>query len=308
MNRCTRAAVRLGPVVVHCEVAATPAEQARGLQDRGPLADGEGMLFPFTPPRAATFHMGRVAFPIDLVFIGAGDRVAQVVTGYPGTAERWSHDRCAAVVEVPAGFCRRAGVTAGHAYNQLRLYNEAAGGAPAVPGQLASEPLSDRAKGPARSRVPPDERFEDRGLPDEANPDAMDQPEPGWRSQFGPAPAEGWDGVVGPWYRAGQLEVGDPTEFAVAVVDTAMRARLPWRAAPLSGAEVGLETAVVPAATLLRWFANRGATPEMLETARLQLTDPEARGAVADAFTLSGLCDLARPTADGGVVLTRGTL
>lgn len=76
------ATVRLGNRTFRCKVARSPREQAVGLQDTPQLGPDEGMLFPFEPARAATFHMGKVAYPIDIVFVAPGpvQRVATVLT------------------------------------------------------------------------------------------------------------------------------------------------------------------------------------------------------------------------------------
>jgi len=109
-----RVRVALGRLTVSCALARTASEQAQGLQGWRGLAPGQGMLFTFAPPRRATFHMGRVEFPIDLVFVDANGRVGKVVHGaQPGARERWSMDRCSAVVEVPAGTCSTWGVRTG---------------------------------------------------------------------------------------------------------------------------------------------------------------------------------------------------
>ena len=97
-----RVRVDLGAhAVVACTIARTAAEQARGLQGHPGLLEGEGMLFPFHPPRAATFHMGQVAFPIDVVFTDGAGVVGRIVhAAAPGSRARWSHPVVGAVVEL----------------------------------------------------------------------------------------------------------------------------------------------------------------------------------------------------------------
>lgn len=295
---------RLGPAVIECEVARDATAQARGLQGRASLRDGEGMVFPFAPPRSTTFHMGTVAFPIDIAFVDTAHRVARVVTASPGTRDRWSHHACAAVVEVPAGFCARAGVRLGQSYNVLRsLTDSSGGGAPGEPQAPGEEEISSPFRDLPRDRRDPSTRFEDRKLPDEAFSEAHDQPIDGYRNQWGYQPTEGWDGVVGP-LRAGSrrraLQVEDFVEFAVRAVESAAP-RLQWRRDPSSPTE----SATLPITALFRAFESRGADAAMLEAADAALRDLERRGLLADAFTLSGLCDLARVAGDT-IVLTRG--
>lgn len=95
--------VQVGDKTFSCRVAVTPSEHRRGLQGAAPLDPDEGMLFVFGHPRAATFHMGAVDFPIDIMFVEKG-RVARVVRGAnPGSRERWSYPLTDSVVEVAAG-------------------------------------------------------------------------------------------------------------------------------------------------------------------------------------------------------------
>lgn len=103
------AVVRFGRHPVVCEVADTVEAQAKGLQGEPPLADGEGMLFPYSSQRRLQFHMGSVAFPIDIVFVRRG-RIARIVANVqPGAQGSWGAQGDA-VVEVPGGWCARAGI------------------------------------------------------------------------------------------------------------------------------------------------------------------------------------------------------
>ena len=62
------------------EVARTPDEQAKGLMGRTGLPKEGGMLFPFDPPKIATFWMKNTLIPLDMIFIradGTIDRIAE---------------------------------------------------------------------------------------------------------------------------------------------------------------------------------------------------------------------------------------
>jgi hypothetical protein len=104
---------------VLCEVARTAAEQARGLQGHPGLAEGTGMLFPFRPARAASFHMGTVRFPIDLVFADASGTVRRIVhAAEPGSRTVWREPVVGCVVETPGGYAARIGLELG---DQVRV-------------------------------------------------------------------------------------------------------------------------------------------------------------------------------------------
>ena len=60
------------------EVAATPADQERGLMFRQSLAPDAGMIFPMPRPELATFWMKSTLIPLDLIFIRADGRIANI--------------------------------------------------------------------------------------------------------------------------------------------------------------------------------------------------------------------------------------
>ncbi len=60
------------------ELALTQGQQEKGLMHRTELARGDGMLFPFLPPRNVSFWMKHTQVPLDLIFISPDGRVARV--------------------------------------------------------------------------------------------------------------------------------------------------------------------------------------------------------------------------------------
>ena len=75
------------PLIIHSangdhrftvEVADSPEQQERGLMFRTSLRGDRGMIFPYDPPREASFWMKNTLIPLDLVFIDAGGRVARI--------------------------------------------------------------------------------------------------------------------------------------------------------------------------------------------------------------------------------------
>ncbi|QXQ05761.1 DUF192 domain-containing protein [Sphingosinicellaceae bacterium] len=99
------------------EIAASPEQQERGLMFRTAMAANQGMIFPFAPPRPASFWMENTILPLDIVFIGADSRVLNVAAD----AKPYSRDliqssgAAAAVLELNAGEAAKIGLKPGDA-------------------------------------------------------------------------------------------------------------------------------------------------------------------------------------------------
>ena len=86
------------------EMARTEPQQAQGLMNRRALAPDAGMLFPFDPPRPASFWMRNTLIPLDLIFIRPDGTIARVATGVPLSEEPIEvGEPLTAVLEIPGG-------------------------------------------------------------------------------------------------------------------------------------------------------------------------------------------------------------
>jgi len=96
------------------EVARTAEQQEHGLMERRALAADAGMLFPFDPPRPASFWMRNTLIPLDMIFIRPDGRIARVATAAPlsetpvGVAEPMT-----AVLELNGGRAAALGIREG---------------------------------------------------------------------------------------------------------------------------------------------------------------------------------------------------
>lgn len=97
------------------EVARTDAEQARGLMYRTSLPENGGMLFPFSPPRPASFWMKNTLIPLDMIFIRADGSIARIAEEtVPQSLESvGSGEPVVAVLEIVGGRSTALGIAEG---------------------------------------------------------------------------------------------------------------------------------------------------------------------------------------------------
>lgn len=106
---------------IRVEIARSESEQTMGLGNRFSLPEGEGMLFVYSRPGRRGFWMKRMHFPIDIIWF-RGNRAVHIEKRVPppvkGTPDKelkvyGRHVSADRVLEVPAGFCRRNGISIG---------------------------------------------------------------------------------------------------------------------------------------------------------------------------------------------------
>ena len=97
------------------EVARTVEEQARGLMFRESLGANQGMIFPFDPPREASFWMKETLIPLDIIFIRADGTIALIAanTVPHSLAPVSSGEPVAAVLELRGGRAGELGIREG---------------------------------------------------------------------------------------------------------------------------------------------------------------------------------------------------
>lgn len=97
------------------ELALTPEEQAKGLMFRTELADDAGMLFVFPQPRRASFWMRNTLISLDMIFVRANGRIANILEMVPteNDAPRRSIGKVRAVLELAGGRAAALGIKAG---------------------------------------------------------------------------------------------------------------------------------------------------------------------------------------------------
>lgn len=97
------------------EVAASEAEQEKGLMFRTAMGKDEGMIFPMDPPRTAAFWMRNTVLSLDIIYIGADHRILNIAARAVPYDETplYSQGRAAAVLELNGGRAAELGIGKG---------------------------------------------------------------------------------------------------------------------------------------------------------------------------------------------------
>jgi uncharacterized membrane protein (UPF0127 family) len=97
------------------EIARTEDEQATGLMNRSSLAPDRGMIFPFEPPRDASFWMKNTLIPLDMIFVRADGSIANIEANTVPLSLQpvYSAGAVAAVLEIAGGRSAELGIKAG---------------------------------------------------------------------------------------------------------------------------------------------------------------------------------------------------
>jgi uncharacterized membrane protein (UPF0127 family) len=97
------------------EVARTPDQQEHGLMERRTLAPDAGMLFPFDPPRPASFWMRNTLIALDMIFIRADGSIARIAANTVPMSETpiGVEEPLTAVLELKGGRAAELGIREG---------------------------------------------------------------------------------------------------------------------------------------------------------------------------------------------------
>lgn len=96
------------------ELADSNAAQARGMMFRTEMGDDEGMLFPSYTPQVRSFWMKNTPLPLDIIFIGPDNRIANIAKGVPySTDSVGSNGPAIAVFEIRGGRSEELGIKPG---------------------------------------------------------------------------------------------------------------------------------------------------------------------------------------------------
>lgn len=324
--------IKLGRRRLQVKVAVSFQEQTTGLQGHEDLRLGHGMLFPFSPPRPARFHMGKVAFPIDVIFVGTNNRISRIIhNAQPGTEAQWSsYGVCSAVVEVPGGFCRHSSININDEFvvdaNNIGVERQRSVFDIGAALEGYSAPV-DKVEPGDHGPMDGDSRFQDRDTPDKASPNAIEGTMPHWEQQIGydptteehrtenapalyrmsgglktPALQHIAQGIEGAELPSG--EIVDPVAFALGAIKMLAEAArkgdsLTWKPDVLTGGQE--EYAYVTADTVKKWLSHIGVAdvPAVVSAA----TSASGLETISEAMILSEVATRTRFSPDGNVLI-----
>ncbi|NVD45513.1 DUF192 domain-containing protein [Qipengyuania atrilutea] len=96
------------------EVARSREAQSRGLMERPPLGDDEGMIFPYKAAAVQGFWMKNTPSPLDIIFVGEDGRILNIITGEPYSEKNLISDGHAnLVLEIRGGRAAELGIEPG---------------------------------------------------------------------------------------------------------------------------------------------------------------------------------------------------
>jgi len=103
-----------GRVSMLAEVAATPADTAKGLSGRTSVPDGEGMLFVMRAPTQLSFWMRGTSVPLSIAFLADDGTILETHDMQPFSEQSTRSSVPARLaLEVPQGWFGRRGIGVG---------------------------------------------------------------------------------------------------------------------------------------------------------------------------------------------------
>lgn len=94
--------IKIKDSIFKVKVVSDQAEMKKGLSGSAKLPKNRGMLFNFKEAQTVTMNMGEMNYPIDMIFIGEGNKVIDVRDMRPGDVDT-TCDKCKYVLEVNKG-------------------------------------------------------------------------------------------------------------------------------------------------------------------------------------------------------------
>jgi uncharacterized membrane protein (UPF0127 family) len=111
-----------------CDVALSLEDKIAGLQPYKTLKYGSGLLFPYDRPQDVTYHMGTVAFPIDIIFVQASGKIKKIAENIaPGTLGVFGAPNVSMVLEISGGASRELGLKVGDSVYRNSVTSESIG-------------------------------------------------------------------------------------------------------------------------------------------------------------------------------------
>ncbi len=98
----------------HCGVAKSIQEKVYGLQVYPSLEKNAGLVFEYKRPEDVIYHMGKVSFPIDILFCGENGEIKKIYNNIePGTLATFGCQNVSDVLEICGGLCSELDIKVG---------------------------------------------------------------------------------------------------------------------------------------------------------------------------------------------------
>jgi uncharacterized protein len=96
------------------QVAATDAQQEKGLMFVTALPDDGGMIFPYAPPQQVAFWMKNTLIPLDIIFVRANGTIIRIDNAQPlDLTPLPSGEPVIGVLEIRGGRAKELGIKPG---------------------------------------------------------------------------------------------------------------------------------------------------------------------------------------------------
>lgn len=98
-----------------CDIASSHKEKIDGLQVYARLNSNAGLLFEYKKPQDVLYHMGSVAYPIDIIFIDKSGSIKKIANNIqPNTIGTFGCAQVKYVLEIPGGASDLIGLSTSH--------------------------------------------------------------------------------------------------------------------------------------------------------------------------------------------------
>jgi uncharacterized membrane protein (UPF0127 family) len=119
VDNVSSSSVKIKDLIINVDLAKTPEQHAKGLSIKNTLNESEGMLFIFDTPKAHSFWMKDMKFPIDIIWISSDNKIVHIeknlqpCTFFLICTSYSPHANSKYVLEVPSNYTTKNNIIVG---------------------------------------------------------------------------------------------------------------------------------------------------------------------------------------------------